>query len=202
MQFSNLTAIKEHIPEGSTLVFEGPQRSGKTLGMVIFALDAYQHGRSIFSNIQLGFPHSALDFSDIKLADGESRFRNGHVVIDELNFYFDARRSMSGPNVEFGAFLLQQKKQGCNLTGTTHNLNYLDIRLRGNFDYIIKPRVYPAFPAAPRILRLVVQNGPLQKPGRKIFTLDCTPFLGLYDSFAVYDPFKNAPAKRGPRITL
>lgn len=202
-------AIREHVPEGSTTIFEGAQRSGKTLGMVIFGLDAFQSGRTVFSNIQLGYPHEPLEFQDIHLEDGQSRFWNGHIEIDELNFYFDARRSMSGPNLEFGAYLLQQKKQGCNITGTTHNLDYLDVRLRQHYDYLIVPTVYPKFPAAPQLLKLTIHNGPLQAYRRpRNLVLDCRRYLGLYDSFAVYDPFKSKkmdeefPKRRGSRVKL
>jgi hypothetical protein len=194
---ADLKPLREHIPEGLTIIFEAPQRRGKTLGGVIWALDAYQHGRNVFSNIQLGFAHNPLEFSDIRLEDGLSKYWNGHVFIDELNFYFDARRSISGPNIEFGSFLLQQKKQGCNITGTTHDLSYLDLRLRDNYDFLIRPTVYPKYPAAPRILKMEVENGPLQGQFRRTFVLDCQPFLGLYDSFAVYDPFKNKRDQEG-----
>lgn len=182
---------RAHIPEGLTIVFEAPQRFGKTLSMVMWALDAYQHGRNIFSNIQLGFPHEPLEFSDMQLETGGSKFWNGHVCIDELNFYFDARRSISGENIEFGTFLLQQKKQGCTITGTTHDLMMLDNRFRNNYDYLINPRVWPKYPAKPQIVQMKIENGPLQAHMRRTITLDCRPFLGLYDTFAVYDPFKN-----------
>lgn len=179
-----------YIPEGLTIIFEAPQRFGKTLGMVAMGLDAFHKGRNIFSNIQIGFPHEPLQFKDIRLEDGTSKFWNGHVLIDELNFYFDARRSMSGPNVEFGAYLLQQKKQGCNITGTTHGLEYLDVRLRQNYDYLIHPSVYPAYPETPEFLRLHIENGPLQRPMKRTLVLPCGPYLSLYDTKAVYDPFK------------
>lgn len=192
--------IRPHIPEGQTIIFEGPQRVGKTLGAVIWSLDAFQTGRNVFSNIQLGFPHEPLEFSDIKLADGESRFWNGHIFIDELNFYFDCRRSMKPANIEFGAFLLQQKKQGCNLTGTTHDLMSLDLRIRNNYDYLVTPRVYPAYPNVPDIIVLEVENGPLQKTFYRKFALAARPLLGLYDSFAVYDPFKKPPKKEKEQI--
>lgn len=189
--FKAFRKIREHVPEGLTIIFPAPQRRGKTLGMTIWALDAFQHGRTVWSNIQFGFPHNPLEFQDIKLKDGPSRYWNGHVAIDELNFFFDARKSISGPNIEFGSFLLQQKKQGCNITGTTHDISYLDLRLRDNYDYAIIPTVYPAYPNPPTILKMVIENGPLQAPMRKVLALDCRPYLGLYDSFAVYDPFKN-----------
>lgn len=191
--------IREHVPEGLALIFEAPQRRGKTLGAVLWALDAYQHGRNVFSSIQLGFPHTPLQFSEIKLEDGNSKFWNGFIFIDEWNFYFDGRKSMKSENIEHGAFLLQQKKQGCTVAGTTHALESLDVRLRTNFDYLITPTVYPAYPAVPQTLTMHIENGPLQGHFDKTITLDCRPFLGLYDSFAVYDPFK---AKAKPKVIL
>lgn len=186
----------EHVPEGQTIIFEGPQRTGKTLGMVAWAYSAFSSGRDIFSNIGLTFEHAPLEFGDLVLEDGQSRFRGGHIVIDELNFFFDGRRSLSKPNVKFGAYLLQQKKQGCNVTGTTHNLEYLDLRIRDNYDFIIRPQVYPRYPEKPIILKLKIENGPLQPRLSKIVKFDCRPYLGMYNSFAVYDPFKNEEKKR------
>lgn len=180
---------KEYVPEGYTIIFEAPQRRGKTLGMVMAAVDAFNQGKRIFSNIQLGFPHTPLDFRELELEDGQSIYWNSQIVIDELNFFFDARRSMSKKNQKFGTYLLQQKKQGATLTGTTHNIDYLDVRLRQNYDYVFRPEVYPAFPHRPEMLRLTVENGPLQPLTHKTLKIPCRPFLGLYDTFAVYDPF-------------
>lgn len=201
---------KQFIPEGLTILFEGPQRVGKTLGGVIWTVDAYQHGRNVFTNIQLGFPHDPLDFRDIRLEDGRSRYWNGHIFIDELNFFFDARRSLSAQNIEFGAFLLQQKKQGCNLTGTTHDVNYLDLRLRDNYDFKIRPRVFPRYPQRPKVIEMRIENGPTQPSLHRAIRIACEPFLALYDSAAVYDPFKHKraeredrePPTRGRRVTL
>ncbi len=169
------------------------------MSMVAWGLDAYQKARPVFSNIQLGFAHEALEFSDIKLADGQSRFWNGHICIDELNFYYDCRRSLTGANVEFGAFLLQQKKQGCNLTGTTHDLMSLDVRLRQNYDYIIRPTVNPRYPDVPEVLKMSIENGPLQPHFRRTLAMDCRPLMGLYDTYAVYDPFKAVDKKKRGR---
>ena len=182
----------EHMPEGLIIPFEALQRMGKTLAMTIFAVDAWQNGRSIFSTIQLGIPHEPLEFIDLKLEDGSKRFWNGHIACDELNFLFDARASMSKVNRQFGAQLLQQKKQGCNLTGTTHSLDYLDLRFRQNYDYCIRPKVYPVYPAKPEFITLTIDHGPTQKYCHKKLKMPVAPYLGLYDTGAVYDPFKAA----------
>jgi hypothetical protein len=196
----NVGKIREHVPEGLTLIFEQKQRKGKTLGGVIWALDSFQCGRRVFSNIQLGFAHEPIQFNELKLVDGTSPYWNGHIFIDELNFYFDCRRSMKQENIEASAFLLQQKKQGCHLTGTTHDLMSLDMRIRDNYDFLIRPEVFPEYPAVPQIIKMVVETGPLQEYRRpRTLTLECAPFLGLYDSFAVYDPFKPRPKENHRR---
>lgn len=194
--------VLPYIPEGHTIIFQAPQRCGKTLSGVIWALDSFQRGRKIFSNIQLGFPHEPLQYGEIKLADGKSPYWNGHIFIDELNFFFDSRRSLKDTNIEFSAFLLQQKKQGCHLTGTTHSLYSLDVRLRENYDFLITTEVFPKYPAVPQYVKMYIENGPLQRSFNKSVTLPAAPFLGLYDTFAVYDPFKKAPKPRRPEVNL
>lgn len=195
-----------YVPEGYIIVFEAPQRYGKTLSGVIWALDAYQKKRNVFSNIQLGFPHKPLEFNEVQLEDNQSRFWNGHIFIDELNFYYDSRRSLTGANINFGSFMLQQKKQGCNLTGTTHSLSSLDLRFREHYDFLIRPTVYPKFPKKPDYVRMQITNGPLQAAFDKTITLRCDFALGLYDSFAVYDPFRKQKeekeARKQKRVSL
>lgn len=203
--------VRYHVPDGLTIIIEAPQRWGKTMAGVALACDyLLEESRNIFSNIPLAFEHQPLEFSNIKLEDnedGQSKFWNGHIFIDELNFYFDARCAMKPENITFSTFLLQQKKQGCNLTGTTHDLYSLDLRIRDNYDYIIRPHCLPVHPATPEFLILDIENGPLQSRLKKRFPpIDCRPLMGLYNSFRVYDPFKNfaaaAPQKVGRRVEL
>lgn len=189
-----MSHVREYVPEGSTTVFDAPQRKGKTLAGVLWGLDAWQNGRTFFPSMPVGFPHEPLEFTEIDLEDAENnrRFWNGHIYVDELNFYFDARRSMSKDNRKFGTFLLQQKKQGCNLTGSTHNINYLDLRIRQNHDYLIHPEVFPPYPEVPQVLIMRIEGGPLVGAFYKKIALEIKPvFLELYDSFQVYNPFKN-----------
>lgn len=181
---------RERVPEGLTIIYEAPQRRGKTLAGVIMSLDAHMRGRNVFSNIELAFPHKPLQFSETRLETGSRKFWNGHIFIDELNFFFDGRRSMSKENIEFSAFLLQQKKQGCNLTGTTHSIWSLDVRLRDNFDFLVTPSVKPPFPETPEVLKMEIVNGPLQGDFKKTIWIPVAKYLDLYDTFHVYNPFK------------
>lgn len=191
-----VTSVYDYVPEGETVIFEAPQRWGKTLAGFIRSLDEWHKGRTIFTNIQFGIPHRRLEFRDIKLDDeDESIFRGGHIFVDELNFYFDGRRSMSNTNLKFGAFLLQQKKQGCNLTGTTHNIESLDVRIRENYDKLVRTSVYPKYPAKPEWLTMEITNGPRQEYLYQRLSLRCSQYLGWYNSFVVYDPFKGMQKK-------
>lgn len=181
-----------YIPEGIKTIFCGPERSGKTMAGVAQAHNAYLQGRPVFSNIWLNFPHEPLDFSELQLEDEESKFRGSHIFVDELNFLLDARRSSSRTNVTTSAFILQVKKLGCNFSGTTHSLGYVDLRLHDNFDVLIEPkaiRIHPKEP--PVILKLVVTNGPTRSPFRKIRFIECSKYFGMYDTGRTYDPFKN-----------
>lgn len=181
--------VKEHVSEGNIIVFEAPQRYGKTLGGCLWSLDAHQHGKTVYSTLAFKFPYKPLNFNQLKLENSNNPLRNGHLFIDELNMYLDARASMSKVNREFASFLLQVKKQGLTLTGTTHHLDYLDKRFRQNYDYKIQTEVFPKFPNTPDILRMKIQNGPTTRYCNKTITIKVRPFLGLYDTLHVFNPF-------------
>lgn len=191
----SMRETNEHIREGNIIIFEAPQRKGKTLGATIWACDSFRHNRKVFSTIKFGFPYEKLDFYKLKLAtdQGQSPFVNGHIFVDELNFYLDARASMSKVNRDFSAFLLQTKKQGCLMTGTTHAVKSLEMRFRDNYDYKITPSVYPKYPEKPKIIRMVIQNGPTQPRLNKVITMNCEAYLGLYDTREIYNPFSSMP---------
>lgn len=187
------------IPEGQITLWEAFQRKGKTLGLTIKAYQAFKKERPVFTNYDVTFEHRKLDFSEIVLHEGRSPFFGGHIAIDELNFLFDGRNSMSRDNREFSAQLLQQKKQGCNLEGTTHDVESLDVRIRDNHDWVINPEVYPAYPEKPVLMKLRIRNGPLQPYTRKVIgPFDIRPYLGMYDTLAIHNPFK----KKRERFTL
>lgn len=196
---SNRDAMQEgheYVREGNILIFEAPQRKGKTLGATIWAVDSYRHKRKVYSTINFNFPHEKLDFYKLRLseAEGQSRLRNGHLFVDELNFYLDSRASMSKVNREFSSFLLQTKKQGCIMTGTTHAIKSLEMRFRDNYDYSITPEVYPKYPGTPKVIKMLIRNGPTQPRMNKTITLNCEPYLRLYDTHNVYNPFSSMPA--------
>lgn len=187
--------VREFTAEGSINVYEGQQRSGKTLTGTIFALEAYKQKKlQVFSTLGFRFPFTPLNFNKMKLDNASNPLTDGHAFIDELNFYLDARGAMSKLNKDFCKFLLQVKKQGLTLTGTTHRLNYLDIRFRQNYDLKIMPEVFPKYPDRPEVLKLTILNGPVTKRFNKTVKLKVEPFLGLYDTRHVFNAFEGAPS--------
>lgn len=195
--------------EGRITIIEGPQRSGKTLAMSILALDEYIATRErVITNIAyeapdtglVKIPYKPLNFFELTM-EKIGIFGNRAITIDELNFYLDSRGSMTKINRRFCQWLLQSKKMGINTYGTTHNLGYLDLRFRENFDFLIQPttiyhNVYNELlqieEKKPALLVLKWYNGPNQKHFRRTITIDFRvkpALLGMYNSRNVFNPF-------------
>lgn len=79
------------------------------------------------------------------------------------------------------------------MTGTTHALKSLEMRFRDNCDFIIRPEVFPKYPATPKYIKLRILNGLTQPKMDKTLTLNCTPYLSLYDTRSIYNPFSSIP---------
>lgn len=193
--------------EGKISIIEGPQRSGKTLAMSILAYDEFIVNHSkILTNIafdnpvtkQNRIPYEPLNFFKLTM-EGITEYTNSVITIDELNFFLDSRGSMTKVNRKFCQWLLQSKKMGINTYGTTHQLGYLDLRFRENFDFLIRPICYyninnPDEEARKRpiALRMKFYNGPTQKHFRRTITIDfrkMPKLLGLYNTRNVFDVF-------------
>jgi hypothetical protein len=199
----------EYYKEGRITVIEGPQRSGKTLGMSILALDEYIACRQpVITNIAyeapdtglVKIPYKPLNFFELTM-EKIGTFTNRPITIDELNFYLDSRGSMTKINRRFCQWLLQSKKMGINTYGTTHNLGYLDLRFRENFDFLVQPTtIYQTIwnevlrieERKPALLVMKWFNGPNQKHFRRTITIDFRKkpqLLGMYNSRHVFNPF-------------
>ncbi len=177
-----------HIEEGKTILFEAPQRQGKTLGMSILAYDEYRnHKRQIYSNIEYSFPWKPLNFFELELSKMDDLLESV-MTIDELNFYLDNRASMTSVNRRACQWFLQSKKKGITTYGTSHDVFYLDLRLRQNFDYLIRTSVYPANRpkgVPPSVLKMEWINGPNQKHLHKTMKINLQvrkDLLGMYNT--------------------
>lgn len=195
--------------EGKITIIEAPQRKGKTLTMSILALDEYIARRTpIITTIayenpethKIKIPYEPLNFFQLTMAHIDG-FLNRCITVDELNFYLDSRGSMTKVNRRFCQWLLQSKKMGINTYGTTHGVDYLDLRFRENFDYLIQPNVHyetinegtKQEMQIPRYLVMKWMNGPNQARLNKTITLDFhkkPQLLGMYNTRNVFNPFQ------------
>lgn len=111
----------------------GRQGSGKTLFLVLKAMQGYKKGKTIYSNVALSFPYKQLDYQDIV----DCKLRNAIVILDEIHQLLPARKSMSKTNVEIcDGFLSMIRKAGLEVYGTTQTLRKVDVRFREEADYM------------------------------------------------------------------
>lgn len=194
--------------EGNITIIEAPQRAGKTLTMSILALEEYLKRRTkIITTIayenpethKIKIPFEPLNFFQLTMAHIDG-FINRCITIDELNFYLDSRGSMTKVNRRFCQWLLQSKKMGINTYGTTHGIDYLDLRFRENYDFLIQPNIQyeifneglPTERKVPRYLIMKWFNGPNQRHFRRTMVLDFKAkpqLLGMYNTRNVFNPF-------------
>lgn len=196
--------------EGKTIIYQAPQRGGKTLSMAIVTKDEaikVKNNIDVLTNVAfqrpetqaITIPFRPLNFFELTM-EKIKYFNNRVIDIDELNFYISSRACMTKVNRRFCEYLLQSKKMGIINQGTSHNLYYLDIIYRENFDYLVLPemryeqiRVGSQMIKKPRAVIMRWMNGPNQKPMRSTVPVDFHKFpnlLGLYDTRFTFNPFQ------------
>jgi hypothetical protein len=122
-------------------VYIGTLGSGKTLSMVRDLLtDSKERNRRIISNLVLSFSNNLISqkFFD-SFSEGQSQeLFDVDLDIDELHIFLDSRSSTFKGNKYLSYFILQTRKRGVELKGTTQFYNQIDKRLRKVCDYITK----------------------------------------------------------------
>ena len=117
----------------------GRMGSGKTLSMVRNAYRYYKAGYTIYSNINLKFPHKPYTLQElIDYANNNVTLKKSVILIDEAHIFLDSRNSGSKRNRVISYFLLQTRKKGCHLYYTTQRFHQIDKRLRDNSDVLIQ----------------------------------------------------------------
>lgn len=132
---------------------EGGIGSGKTLTLVNIGISDLFAGKTIYSNVKLKVPDKYKDkviylnkeiLNDIfeKIKTGMFDMRNSTVLIQEAHNYIDSRTSMSKKNRTFSYWILQSRHTGagsCDIVYDTQELGQIDIRLRRNTDFVLRP---------------------------------------------------------------
>lgn len=124
---------------GSKIVmYKGRRGCGKTLTMIKDGYNYYKKGWNVLRNFHASFG-MYISEEDILELDKNSDIRNCVIMIDEIQIFFDARRSMRKQNLNFSNFVQQIRKRNIVLLATTQYANSVDLRFRQHVDVVCYP---------------------------------------------------------------
>lgn len=122
------------------LLYKGRRGSGKTLSMLKDGLKFHQNRYKILRNFDCTFG-KYISNEEILALDKNSKIDNCVLMIDEMQIFFDSRRSMKSESINFSNFIQQIRKRNIILLCTTQYSNTIDLRLRQHLDIV----AYPVF---------------------------------------------------------
>lgn len=117
--------------------YRGKRGSGKTLTMVKDAYNYYIQGIKIYSNISVSFEHEKINKQFLINLMKDDSINNCVIIIDEIQIYFDSRRSASSKNVSFSKVVQQLRKRGIILLCTTQYTGTVELRIRQHIDIMV-----------------------------------------------------------------
>jgi len=120
------------------ILYKGSRGKGKTLSMVKDGLGFYNEGYNIIRNFHCSFGRY-MDSDGILGLSKDSNINNAVMMIDEIQIFFDNRKSMTKQNISFSYFVQQIRKRNIIILCTTQYSNTIDIRLRQHLDIIAFP---------------------------------------------------------------
>jgi hypothetical protein len=120
------------------VLYKGKRGAGKTLSMVKDGLQYFKEGYKVLRNFEVKFGEYISEDEILNL-DKNSPLKNCVIMMDELQIFFDSRRSMAKQNLKFSNFIQQIRKRNIILLGTTQYSNTVDLRLRQHLDIIAYP---------------------------------------------------------------
>lgn len=191
----------------SIQVYIGTLGSGKTLSMVRdLYFDNKNKNRRIISNLILNFTSKIISqkFFD-SFSDGQTQeLFDLDLGIDELHIFLDSRSSTSRGNKYLSYFVLQTRKRGVELKGTTQFYDQIDRRLRKVCDYITKCSAFiktenGMIPVTPVMAskgltqeqsdNLWIFNHTFNQEGKEIKKeiFKAKPFFNMYDTKQIID---------------
>lgn len=127
------------------VLYKGRRGSGKTLSVVKDANNFYLDGWRVLTNIQSCKIGEYISNEDILKLDKNSTIENAVLAIDEIQIFFDSRRSSRKENITFSNFIQQIRKRNIILLCTTQYFNTVDLRLRQHLDIMAYPNFIKKF---------------------------------------------------------
>jgi hypothetical protein len=120
------------------VLYKGARGRGKTLSMVKDGYCYYLEGFKVIRNFECSFG-DYIDNEEILELSKESDLNDCVMMIDEIQIFFDNRRSMTKQNITFSNFVQQIRKRNIIILCTTQYSNTIDMRLRQHLDIIAFP---------------------------------------------------------------
>jgi hypothetical protein len=120
------------------ILYKGARGRGKTLTMIKDGLAFYLRGYKILRNFECSFG-TYIDNEQVLELSKDSNLNNCVLMIDEVQIFFDNRRSMTKQNITFSNFVQQIRKRNIIILCTTQYSNTIDMRLRQHLDIIAFP---------------------------------------------------------------
>ena len=126
------------------VLYKGRRGCGKTLTMVKDGYRFHLAGWRVLRNFFCSFGEYISE-DDILDLDKNSEIYNCVILIDEVQIFFDSRRSMKGTAINFSNFIQQIRKRNIILLGTTQYANTVDLRFRQHCDVLAYPNYIKKF---------------------------------------------------------
>lgn len=117
----------------------GPRGGGKTLLLTYFGAKQLVDGSPVWSNYQVKFSHNrkrykAEPLNIDALYTFSPEYRDGFILIDEMQYLADALRSSSNANKLMDSFIMQLRKRRLNFLYTAKFMEWVDRRIRYETD--------------------------------------------------------------------
>lgn len=120
------------------ILYKGAKGKGKTLTMLKDGLRYAQEGYKILRNFEAKFGESITN-EEILSLDKNSPYYYCVIMIDEIQIFFDSRRSGKKQNLDFSNFVQQIRKRHIIILATTQYSNNVDLRFRQFVDVVVYP---------------------------------------------------------------
>lgn len=165
-------------------MYKGRRGCGKTLTMIKDGFLLYKRGWRVLRNFHCQFGEY-INEEDILNLDKDSNISNCVIMMDEVQIFFDARRSMRKQNLNFSNFVQQIRKRNITLLGTTQYANTVDLRFRQHVDVICYPNFIKPLNVCEALyvdITSIEDNilGNIKTPSSVKMVYDAKPLFNLY----------------------
>ncbi len=166
------------------VLYLGRRGCGKTATMVKDAYVEYLRGRRVISNMENINFGEYMSNDEIKAIDKDSDIYNAVLLIDEMQIFFDSRRSMKKGNLDFSYFVQQIRKRKVDILATTQFAGTVEKRVREHTDVVARPNFLEKYTLIEVTYydETSLQDFERFEPLKRKVVFDPSPVFGLYDT--------------------